>query len=266
MSSNGSDGDAGSACDLPSPKRRKVSDGPADDGPAADGSVDTFFRYMDTLGGGQPDAMEENGSHGFQDLGYRQLFAEAQKPRENHETEETPIIKKEPGVEDELNMSRKIQEHDGRQDSTDDEMCTDSQASTDTQAPLNGQGSDEGPNSDDSQDSDDSEQSGDSESDGSEDSDDGQETNQERGTPHQLRVQSAVHNPRFREALGNLTKCLCEIGAMMSRQDLTKDPKSHLSTLYQETRVQSLFRVPETRTLGFIGESGAGMYPTFSLL
>jgi hypothetical protein len=46
---------------------------------------------------------------------------------------------------------------------------------------------------------------------------------------------------------------------MMGISRLSEQPTSDLHALYRDTKKMSTFKYPDTRTVGFIGDSGVGM-------
>lgn len=79
-------------------------------------------------------------------------------------------------------------------------------------------------------------------------------------TPHQEPLPSApIYNSQLQEGLSEVKSLLAEIAHTMRLSGLTGDPKTSLHKLYVETKKASRFRYPETRTVGFIGDSGVGV-------
>lgn len=70
---------------------------------------------------------------------------------------------------------------------------------------------------------------------------------------------NVVQSSPVQEALKNLRDHLEKLCTTVSGSDLAKQPTTFLHRIHEEALSQSQFKIPETRTLGFVGDSGAGM-------
>lgn len=77
--------------------------------------------------------------------------------------------------------------------------------------------------------------------------------------PNKRHTPNIVQSLPVQEALRNLRDCLKKLQDTTSRSELAKKSSTYLSKIHQEALSQSEFKIPETRTLGFVGDSGAGM-------
>ncbi|KAJ5100706.1 hypothetical protein N7456_006758 [Penicillium angulare] len=67
-----------------------------------------------------------------------------------------------------------------------------------------------------------------------------------------------VYDQGLQRGLAEVKNSLRNIASIMGDSDLAHDSDSHFNTLYHETKSLSNFRYPETRIVGFIGDSGVG--------
>ncbi|KAJ5263281.1 hypothetical protein N7478_010886 [Penicillium angulare] len=67
-----------------------------------------------------------------------------------------------------------------------------------------------------------------------------------------------IYDQSLQRGLAEVKDSLSNIASIMGESDLAHDSKSHFNTLYRETKDLSTFRYPETRIVGFIGDSGVG--------
>ena len=68
-----------------------------------------------------------------------------------------------------------------------------------------------------------------------------------------------IYNCRLQDGLKDVKNQLGDLANTMRLSELVRDPNTSLHTLYEETKKASEFKYPETRTVGFIGDSGVGM-------
>lgn len=67
-----------------------------------------------------------------------------------------------------------------------------------------------------------------------------------------------VYNYRLQDGLKDVKNQLGDLANTMCLSGLVRDSNTSLHTLYEETKKASEFKCPETRTVGFIGDSGVG--------
>ncbi|KAL4778791.1 hypothetical protein BJX76DRAFT_352331 [Aspergillus varians] len=70
--------------------------------------------------------------------------------------------------------------------------------------------------------------------------------------------QAPIYDIRLQDALRNVRGQLASLAQFMRGRNLVQDPTSALHGLYKQTLGDSQFAYPSTRTVGFIGDSGAG--------
>ncbi|KAJ5595499.1 uncharacterized protein N7459_001707 [Penicillium hispanicum] len=67
-----------------------------------------------------------------------------------------------------------------------------------------------------------------------------------------------IKDPRLQRALAELDKKLHILTTTMRHSDLSSDPNTALHRMLEKNRELSGFKYPETRSVGFIGDSGVG--------
>jgi hypothetical protein len=68
-----------------------------------------------------------------------------------------------------------------------------------------------------------------------------------------------IYNGRLQDGLKDVKHHLASLASTMHVSELTQDQSTSLHTLWKRTEKMSKFEYPETRTVGFIGDSGVGM-------
>jgi hypothetical protein len=68
-----------------------------------------------------------------------------------------------------------------------------------------------------------------------------------------------IYNSRLQDGLKAVKHHLAGLANTMHLSELTQDQSTSLHTLWKRTEKMSKFEYPETRTVGFIGDSGVGM-------
>ena len=68
-----------------------------------------------------------------------------------------------------------------------------------------------------------------------------------------------IYNGRLQDGLKAVKHQLASLANTMHVSELTQDQSTSLHTLWKRTEKMSKFEYPETRTVGFIGDSGVGM-------
>lgn len=68
-----------------------------------------------------------------------------------------------------------------------------------------------------------------------------------------------VYNHRLQTGLKEVKGELASLADMMALSELKQDQSTDLHSLFERTKRMSVFEYPETRTVGFIGDSGVGM-------
>ncbi|KGO42065.1 hypothetical protein PEX1_069780 [Penicillium expansum] len=67
-----------------------------------------------------------------------------------------------------------------------------------------------------------------------------------------------VYNHRLQTGLKEVKGELASLASMMGLSELKQDQSTDLHSLYERTKKMSMFECPETRIVGFIGDSGVG--------
>ncbi|KAJ5827497.1 hypothetical protein N7447_004260 [Penicillium robsamsonii] len=67
-----------------------------------------------------------------------------------------------------------------------------------------------------------------------------------------------VYNRRLQTGLKEVKGELASLADMMGLSELNQDRSTDLHSLFERTKKMSMFQYPETRTVGFIGDSGVG--------
>ncbi|KAL4972993.1 hypothetical protein BDW66DRAFT_143057 [Aspergillus desertorum] len=70
--------------------------------------------------------------------------------------------------------------------------------------------------------------------------------------------QAPIYDIRLQNALRNMRSQIADLAQFIGERELTQDPTSDIHDLYEQLLRASRFAYPTTRTVGFIGESGAG--------
>jgi hypothetical protein len=68
-----------------------------------------------------------------------------------------------------------------------------------------------------------------------------------------------VYNRRLQDGLKEVKRELAVLAETMGLSELNQNHFSDLHALYEQTKRMSMFEYPDTRTVGFIGDSGVGM-------
>lgn len=68
-----------------------------------------------------------------------------------------------------------------------------------------------------------------------------------------------VYKSRLQDGLKDVKRELGVLADMMGISPLSEKQSSDLYALYRDTKEMSMFKYPDTRTVGFIGDSGVGM-------
>ncbi|KAL4906823.1 hypothetical protein BDW74DRAFT_176430 [Aspergillus multicolor] len=67
-----------------------------------------------------------------------------------------------------------------------------------------------------------------------------------------------IYDARLQESLGHVRRHLANLAVAIEGTQLVRDQDTHLSALYGQVQTASKFEYPETRIVGFIGDSGVG--------
>jgi hypothetical protein len=70
--------------------------------------------------------------------------------------------------------------------------------------------------------------------------------------------ESRFHQPEFQEAFLSAKRLMSDLSDVLSSNQLHHEPDSTMKRLYDEARELSAFVCPDTRTVGFVGDSGVG--------
>jgi hypothetical protein len=71
-----------------------------------------------------------------------------------------------------------------------------------------------------------------------------------------------IYDIRLQNALRNVRGQIADLAQFIGERELTHDPTSNIHDLYEQLLRASRFSYPTSRTVGFIGESGAGRSPS----
>lgn len=84
--------------------------------------------------------------------------------------------------------------------------------------------------------------------------------------PHDVRDEerpvSAFHRPEFRQALSDAKRLMERIERDLRDSDIHSDPGTTMYRLHKEALKLAEYKSPSTRTVGFVGDSGAGKKQT----
>lgn len=69
-----------------------------------------------------------------------------------------------------------------------------------------------------------------------------------------------VYNPRLQEDLASVKGQLLDLANTLRLSEMASDTSTNIHALERETRQLSSFTAPQTRSVGFIGDSGVGDY------
>lgn len=74
------------------------------------------------------------------------------------------------------------------------------------------------------------------------------------------------NDPAFQRSFTKTRKLMASLEKTLGSSDIHLEPDSTIRRLRETARKLAQFHCPPTRTVGFVGDSGVGMYHSFLLL